>query len=273
MEKPPSKKAQITSLYTAGITDVEDLALITRSRPSYVASVLHTADLPCNYFDLYTTTSQPMNVYSKFFAGELGYRDVPTAQRSVDRIDLLYHQFEASGDRAGQHHALLMALTMFDRARWTNKPEEADIFRRWMIEQLTVESTRPDGTVEHDVVNDPPARTYRRDRVVRDGPGGATLASRVVTFLFGILQALLILRIILLLLVANPGNDIVNFVLGATDPFVEPFRGMFSLDRVTADQGSTLDVAAIVALVGWTLIEAVILAGIRIFSRRTVDEV
>ena len=36
------------------------------------------------------------------------------------------------------------------------------------------------------------------------------MATRIVTFLFGILQALLILRIILLLLVANPGNDIVN---------------------------------------------------------------
>jgi uncharacterized protein YggT (Ycf19 family) len=108
---------------------------------------------------------------------------------------------------------------------------------------------------------------------VAPGPGGATYAARVVTFLFGILQALLILRILLLLLVANRGNDIVQFVLGITQPFVEPFLGMFSLNRVTADQGSVLDVAAIVALIGWTLIEALILAAIRIFSRRTVDAV
>ena len=100
------------------------------------------------------------------------------------------------------------------------------------------------------------------------GPGPASVAARVVTFAFGILQALLVLRIILLLLVANQANDVVSFVLGVTDPFVEPFRGMFQLDRVTADMGSTLDIAAIVALIGWTLIEAVILAGLRIFSRR-----
>lgn len=100
------------------------------------------------------------------------------------------------------------------------------------------------------------------------GPGGASLAARIVTFVFGVLQALLVLRIILLLLVANPGNDVVSFVLGATDPFVEPFRGMFALDRVAADQGSVLDVAAIVALIGWTLIELVLFAAIRIFSRR-----
>ena len=105
------------------------------------------------------------------------------------------------------------------------------------------------------------------------GPGGATVASRVVTFAFGVLQALLILRIILLLLVANPGNDIVSLVFNLTQPFVEPFVGMFSLDRVEADQGSVLDVAAIVALVGWTLIEMLILAAIRIFSRRPAEAV
>ena len=94
-----------------------------------------------------------------------------------------------------------------------------------------------------------------------------------MTFLFGILQALLILRIILLLLVANQGNDIVQFVMNITQPFVDPFIGMFSLNRVTADQGSVLDIAAIVALIGWTLVEALILAAIRIFSRRTADAV
>ena len=141
MEKAPSKKEQILSLYMAGITDVEDLSLITRSRPSYVASVLQTADLPCSYFDLYTTTTQPMNVYSKFFAGQLGYRDLETARRSVERIDLLHRQFATAGDRAGQHHALLMALTMYDRARWTNKPEEAEVFRQWLIEQLNPEES------------------------------------------------------------------------------------------------------------------------------------
>ena len=99
-----------------------------------------------------------------------------------------------------------------------------------------------------------------------------TYAARVVTFLFGILQVALILRIVLLLLVANRGNDVVQFVMNITQPFVDPFIGMFSMNRVTADQGSVLDVAAIVALIGWTLIEALILAAIRIFSRRTTAE-
>jgi uncharacterized protein YggT (Ycf19 family) len=105
------------------------------------------------------------------------------------------------------------------------------------------------------------------------GPGGAAVVARFVTFLFGVLQVALILRIILLLLVANPGNDVVQLILNVTDPFVEPFRGMFQLDRVTADQGSTLDIAAIVALIGWSLVELLVLALVRVFDRRTVTEV
>ncbi len=105
------------------------------------------------------------------------------------------------------------------------------------------------------------------------GPSSVTTIARVVTFIFGVLQALLILRIILLLLVANAGNDVVALILSVTDPFVEPFRGMFAIDRVTADQGSKFDIAALVALIGWTLIEMLILALLRVFSRRPSDAV
>jgi hypothetical protein len=132
----PSKKEQILSLYAADITGVKDIAVITNSRPSYVASVLTAEKLPVDYHDLYTTTSHPMNVYSKFFAGRLGFRDEEAARASVALIDHYYRQFALAQDRAGQHHAMLMALTMFDRARWTNKPAEADIFRRWLIDRL-----------------------------------------------------------------------------------------------------------------------------------------
>jgi uncharacterized protein YggT (Ycf19 family) len=134
-------------------------------------------------------------------------------------------------------------------------------------------------TVQQTASNDPyvaeargsTVRTTERARTV--GPGGAAVVSRFVKFLFGVLQVALILRVILLLLVANPGNDVVQLILNVTDPFVEPFRGMFQLDRVTADQGSMLDIAAIVALVGWTLVEMLILALVRVFDRDRVTEV
>jgi hypothetical protein len=140
-----SKKDQIISLYTSGIGEVEDLSMITGSRPSYVASVLQDSGLMTGYFDLYTTSSHPMNVYSKFFAKRLGFKDEEAARGSIDLIDRLYHQFALARDRAGQHHALMMALTMFDRARWTGKEAEADIFRHWLLARLTQAETGEEG--------------------------------------------------------------------------------------------------------------------------------
>lgn len=134
--KRPTKKDQILSLFTSGIDEVEDLAMITATRPSYVASILQQSGLIEGYFDLYTTTAHPMNVYSKFFANRLGFRSEETARESVRLIDYFYRQFETAGDRAGQHHALLMALTMFDRARWTGKSAEAAVYREWLRDRL-----------------------------------------------------------------------------------------------------------------------------------------
>ncbi len=106
-------------------------------------------------------------------------------------------------------------------------------------------------------------------RPARGRPTLLTTVTRLVTFLFGVLQALLILRIVLLLLVANEENDIVSTILSITAPFVDPFRDMFQLDTVTGDQGSVLDIAAIVALIGWTLLEGLIVSLLRVFDRRS----
>ena len=132
----PSRKDQIIALDLTGMGEVEDIALITGARASYVGSVLQESGLMTNYFDLYTSSAHPMNVYSKFFAGKLGFKDESAARESVELIDRLHRQFEIAGDRAGQHHALTMALTMFDRARWTGKGREAEIFRQWLQTQI-----------------------------------------------------------------------------------------------------------------------------------------
>lgn len=153
--KRASKKEQIIALYVSGMSEVEDLAIITGSRPSYVGSVLQEAGLISSYFDLYTSTAHPMNVYSKFFANKLGFKDEEAAQASVELIDRLYGQFEFAEDRAGQHHALMMALVMFDRARWTGKGREADTFRRWLMHRLEeAELTNRDEDVDADDAGD-----------------------------------------------------------------------------------------------------------------------
>jgi uncharacterized protein YggT (Ycf19 family) len=97
---------------------------------------------------------------------------------------------------------------------------------------------------------------------------GVDTARRIVWLVFGVLQALIVLRVVLLVLGANEGNDLVSFILGVTDPFVEPFRGMFKLDSVSGASGSVLDVAALVALVAWTLVEALVLGLVGLADRR-----
>jgi hypothetical protein len=138
-----TKKEQVLLLCGSGIHDLEALADLTGCRVSYVASILQDAGLLKGYFDLFTTSAEPMNVYSPLFAGQLGFRDEEAARGSVAIIDRAYRDFEQSGDRAGQHHALTMALTMFDRARWINKMREADVFRQWLLDRLHEIDERP----------------------------------------------------------------------------------------------------------------------------------
>ena len=88
----PSKKDQIISLFLSGMGEVEDIAVITGARPSYVGTVLQEAGLNSGYFDLYTSTAHQQNVYSKFFANKLGFKDEETAHESVGLIDRLYRQ-------------------------------------------------------------------------------------------------------------------------------------------------------------------------------------
>ena len=141
-----TKKETILSLFDAGVKDVEVIARIAGSRASYVGSVLQREGLIDNYFDLYTSTNLPMNVYSKHFQGRLGFKDVDSARRSVSVLDSAYRYFENQQDRAGQHHTLEMGLTMLDRARWTGKLEEAEVYRQWMMRKLStplVDTTKP----------------------------------------------------------------------------------------------------------------------------------
>lgn len=137
-----SKKATILSLYNSGTKEIEAIAAISGAKPSYVGSVLQKEGLIDNYFDLYTSNAHPKNVYSKHFQGKLGFKDVFTARRSVENLENSYNLFADEQDRAGQHHALEMALTMLDRARWTGKLDEAEIYRRWLVGKLSAPLTR-----------------------------------------------------------------------------------------------------------------------------------
>ena len=94
-------------------------------------------------------------------------------------------------------------------------------------------------------------------------PSGSDVASRIVILVFGLIQIVIGLRIVLLLLDAREGNALVRAILDISQVFVAPFEGILRSDALKSG-GSVLDVAAVLALIGWTLIELVVLWIVRI---------
>ncbi len=127
-----TKKEQVVQLYKQGTIDVAEIVRRTGVRPSYVAQVLQGAGLLTGYFDLYTTTGREMNIYGRFFRNVLQFKTIEAARTSVEKLDKLYNYFERLGDRAGQHQAMVLALTGKNRARWSGKHEAAAVFSEWL---------------------------------------------------------------------------------------------------------------------------------------------
>jgi hypothetical protein len=98
-------------------------------------------------------------------------------------------------------------------------------------------------------------------------PGGSEMTRRIVVLIFGLVQVLITLRVVLLLLDAREANGIVSGILNLSQLFVAPFEGILRTNALHS-AGSVLDVAAIVALVGWTIIELIVLWVVGIFRRQ-----
>ncbi len=110
----------------------------------------------------------------------------------------------------------------------------------------------------------PPAVTAPRSTTVR--PGNAELSRRIVVLLFGLIQLVIALRVVLLALDARAANALVSGILNVSQVFVAPFNGVLHTNALQSG-GAMLDLAAIVALVGWTVLELVGLWAIGVFRR------
>ena len=110
--------------------------------------------------------------------------------------------------------------------------------------------------------------TVRTDnrRITRSGPGGSEMTRRVVVLVFGLIQIVIGARIVLLLLDAREANGLVSGILNVSQLFVAPFEGILRTDYLHA-AGSVLDITAIVAFVGWTILELIVLWVVGIFRR------
>lgn len=114
----------------------------------------------------------------------------------------------------------------------------------------------------------PVSETVRTDsrRITRTGPGGPELTRRIVVLVFGLIQIVIGARIVLLLLDAREANGLVSGILNVSQLFVAPFVGILGKDSLHA-AGSVLDVAAVLAFVGWTLLELIVIWALGIFRR------
>ena len=114
----------------------------------------------------------------------------------------------------------------------------------------------------------PEVRTDPR-RTTTSGPGGPEQIRRVVVLVFGLIQVLIAARFVLLLLDAREANVLVSAILNFSQIFVAPFEGILRTDALHA-AGSVLDITAIVAFVGWTIIELIVIWAVGIFRRDPV---
>lgn len=89
--------------------------------------------------------------------------------------------------------------------------------------------------------------------------------ARLVYLIAGIIEALILIRIVLKLLAANPDAGFTAFMYSITDPLVAFFQGVFPAPSA---QGSVLELSAILAIVVYALLAWAIVRVIEITARR-----
>jgi YGGT family len=137
--------------------------------------------------------------------------------------------------------------------------------------QRTVSTTGLVGPTDRQIESAAPAtvarETIRTDsHVTTTGPGRPELGRRIVVLVFGLIQLVIGARFVLLLLDAREANGLVSGILNFSQLFVGPFEGILRSDALHAG-GSTLDIAALVAIAGWTILEVIVIKAIAIFRR------
>ena len=114
-------------------------------------------------------------------------------------------------------------------------------------------TTPPDREERVDVVQQ--GGEYAQQRVVHNAAAEqrANLArvNQVIWLLFGFLLALIALRVILLLMGANPAAGFAQIVYGVTDVFLWPFAGLVGTPAVGAIQ---FEISSIIAMIVYALI-------------------
>lgn len=93
--------------------------------------------------------------------------------------------------------------------------------------------------------------------------------SRVVMFVFGVIEVFIALRFVLTLFGANAEAGFVEFVYNVSDVFMAPFNAIFSTQSV---EGATFEWSALVAIAVYALIAWGLVSLIRALTPRRHSE-
>ena len=121
----------------------------------------------------------------------------------------------------------------------------------------------------------PVESVYQVERVERVAPVQVPAAGilvwaparvpQIVYLIAGIIDTLLVIRLVLKLLAANPAAGFTTLIYGVTNPFVALFEGVFSNAQ---NRGNVLDLAALLAIIVYGLLAWGIVRGIEVLQRR-----
>jgi uncharacterized protein YggT (Ycf19 family) len=133
-----------------------------------------------------------------------------------------------------------------------------------------------------EIVRDDINGTVHEESHVTRGPGGAPISDSAqvvrsfnpgrraveVTYLvFGIIEGLLLIRLVLKLLGANPQAGFSTFINGLTDVFMAPFRNLLPTVG-SSSSGAVLETSVLIAiivyaLIGWVLARLIVIVFFR----------
>ncbi len=74
---------------------------------------------------------------------------------------------------------------------------------------------------------------------------------QIIWYILGVIEVLLAFRILFKLLAANPASPFVNMIYNFSEPFAQPFAGIFG---ITAAQGSVIEWSTFVAMAVYAIV-------------------
>lgn len=113
------------------------------------------------------------------------------------------------------------------------------------------------------VASEPPQKVYEKKKVI-------FRVYQLVWYVLGVIEVLLVFRVVLLMLGANRGSGFVNLIYALSAPLAQPFRGIFG---ITATGGNVFEWTSLVAMVVYAVVAYGLVQLFQLIKPTTPEEV